>query len=65
MKLLSNCYKLRRNKINRYLESRQLEFDLEIIEKQLHRLTQEVRLVNSELAKLVEAIRAAKGPQKP
>ena len=48
-----------------YLNSRQLESDLEIIEKQLHRLTQEVRYVNSELAKLVDVLKAARASQKP
>jgi chaperonin cofactor prefoldin len=50
--------------MNNYINSRQLESDLEIIERQLHRLTQEVRMVNSELAQLVEAIKAARGSQK-
>lgn len=48
-----------------YINSRQLESDLEIIEKQLHRLTQEVRYVNSEMAKLIEAIKASRAPQRP
>lgn len=49
-----------------YLESNQLEWDLEIIEKQLHRLTQEVRSTTAEMEKmikLIQAARASKGSQ--
>lgn len=43
-----------------YLESNQLEWDLEILEKQLHRLTQEVRAATSEMEKMIKLIQAAK-----
>lgn len=64
MKLLSNCYKTRRI-MKAYLDSRQLESDLEIIERQLARLTQEVRMVDTQLQTLIEVIKAARASRKP
>ena len=48
-----------------YLDSRQLESDLEIIERQLARLTQEVRMVDTQLQTLIEVIKAARASRKP
>lgn len=50
--------------MNTYLESNQLENDLMILERQLARLTQDVRHINSQLENLIVAIKAAKGSQR-
>jgi hypothetical protein len=52
------------NEIDSYLASNQVESDLMIIERQLHRLTQEVRHVQTQMESLIALLKAYKGSQR-